>query len=157
MLSFLWIGALGGTAIYSDLFNGTNIGELVLEDNTAALFALFDQLPMTQIFSALSILLIFTFLVTSADSATFIVAGMTSGNTDSPSTRLKIIWGVLLGTLTVTLIIAGGLTSLQAASLLAGLPFGAVLIAMIISVSKSLRREPNDSMKRRQRRDRRKA
>ncbi|WP_342387703.1 BCCT family transporter [Salinicoccus bachuensis] len=157
MLSFLWIGALGGTALYSDLFNGTNIGELVLEDNTAALFALFDQLPMTQILSALSILLIFTFLVTSADSATFIVAGMTSGNTDAPSTRLKIIWGVLLGTLTVTLIIAGGLTSLQAASLLAGLPFGVVLIAMIISVSKSLRREPNESMKRRQRKDRKKA
>ncbi|TVT27262.1 BCCT family transporter [Salinicoccus cyprini] len=149
MLSFIWIGALGGTAIYSDLFNGTNIGVLVLEDDTAALFALYDQLPMTQILSALSILLIFTFLVTSADSATFIVAGMTSGNTEAPATRLKIIWGVLIGTLTVTLIIAGGLTSLQAASLLAGLPFGVVLIAMIASVSKSLRREPNEAMKRR--------
>ncbi|MFB9860821.1 BCCT family transporter [Salinicoccus siamensis] len=157
ILSFLWIGALGGTAIYSDLFNGTNIGALVLEDDTAALFALFDQLPLTELFSALAILLIFTFLVTSADSATFIVAGMTSGNTDSPSTRLKVIWGVLLGFLTVTLIIAGGLTSLQAASLLAGLPFGLVLIAMIIAVSKSLRREPNDSMKRRQRKDRTRA
>ncbi|WP_020007265.1 BCCT family transporter [Salinicoccus albus] len=150
MLSFLWIGALGGTAVYSDLFNGTNIGELVLEDDTAALFSLFEQLPMTDILSALAILLIFTFLVTSADSATFIVAGMTSGNTDNPQMRLKILWGVLLGTLTVTLIIAGGLTSLQAASLLAGLPFGIVLILMIVSVTKSLRREPNDAMKRRQ-------
>lgn len=150
MLSFLWIGALGGTAVYSDLFNGTNIGGLVLEDDTAALFSLFEQLPMTNILSALAILLIFTFLVTSADSATFIVAGMTSGNTDSPAVRLKIIWGVLLGALTVTLIIAGGLTSLQAASLLAGLPFGVVLILMIVSVTKSMRREPNEAMKRRQ-------
>src|SRR5699024_5615044 len=136
-----------------DLFNGTNIGELVLEDDTAALFSLFEQLPMTDILSALAILLIFTFLVTSADSATFIVAGMTSGNTDSPQMRLKILWGVLLGTLTVTLIIAGGLTSLQAASLLAGLPFGIVLILMIISVTKSLRREPNEAMKRRQKKN----
>lgn len=156
ILSFLWIGALGGTAIYSDLFNGTNIGGIVLENDTAALFALFDQLPMTTIFSALAILLIFTFLVTSADSATFIVAGMTSGNTENPQMRLKIIWGVLLGLLTVTLIIAGGLTSLQAASLLAGLPFGIVLILMIVSVSKALRREPNDSMKRRQKKTKKK-
>ncbi|GAB3058074.1 BCCT family transporter [Salinicoccus sesuvii] len=154
MLSFIWIGALGGTAIYSDLFNGTNIGALVLEDDTAALFALYDQLPMTQLLSALSILLIFTFLVTSADSATFIVAGMTSGDTEAPATRLKIIWGVLIGVLTVTLIIAGGLTSLQAASLLAGLPFGIVLIAMIFSVSKSLRREPNDALRRKTRKER---
>src|SRR5699024_3487149 len=148
-------GALGGTALYSDLFNGTNIGELVLENDTAALFALFDQLPMTALFSALAILLIFTFLVTSADSATFIVAGMTSGNTESPDIRLKIIWGVLLGLLTVTLIIAGGLTSLQAASLLAGLPFGIILILMIVSVSKSMRREPNTSMARRQKKGQR--
>lgn len=154
MLSFIWIGALGGTAIYSDLFNGTDIGAIVLEDDTAALFALYEQLPMTQVLSALSILLIFTFLVTSADSATFIVAGMTSGNTEAPATRLKIIWGVLVGTLTVTLIIAGGLTSLQAASLLAGLPFGIILIAMIFSVSKSLRQEPNKAMERRVRKER---
>ncbi|WP_231634303.1 BCCT family transporter [Salinicoccus sp. YB14-2] len=152
VLSFLWIAALGGTAMYSDLFNGTSIGEIVLDDQTAALFTMFDTLPMSQITSALAILLIFTFLVTSADSATFIVAGMTSGSTENPALRLKILWGILLGFLTITLILAGGLSSLQAASLLAGLPFTIVLILMIFSVSKSLRRESNEAMKRRPRR-----
>lgn len=152
MLSFLWVGALGGTAIYSDLFNNTNIGEIVLNDQTQALFALFDTLPFSWLTSAIAIILIFTFLVTSADSATFIVAGMSIGNTDNPPTGLKIIWGLLLGLLTIALILAGGLTSLQAASLLAGLPFALILIMMIASVSKGLRREPNEAMKRRQRR-----
>lgn len=149
LLSFLWIAALGGTAMYSDLFNGTNIGEIVLDNQTAALFTMFDQLPMTAITSAIAIILIFTFLVTSADSATFIVAGMTSGNTENPILRLKVLWGLLLGFLTISLILAGGLSSLQAASLLAGLPFTIILILMIFSVSKSLRRETNDAMKRR--------
>lgn len=149
MLSFVWIGALGGTALYSDLFNGTNIGELVLENETAALFSLFAELPFTEVLSALSILLIFTFLVTSADSATFIVSGMSMGSTENPPVRMKVLWGVLLGFLTISLILAGGLQSLQAASLLAGLPFTLILILMIISVTRSLRREPNDTMKRR--------
>lgn len=152
LLSFLWIAALGGTAMYSDLFNGTNIGEIVLDDQTAALFTMFEQIPMTAITSAIAIVLIFTFLVTSADSATFIVAGMTSGNTENPSTRLKVLWGLLLGFLTISLILAGGLSSLQAASLLAGLPFTLILILMIFAVSKSLRRESNEALKRRPRR-----
>lgn len=152
MLSFLWVGALGGTAIYSDLFNNTNIGEIVLNDQTQALFALFDTLPFSWLTSAIAIVLIFTFLVTSADSATFIVSGMSVGNTDNPPTGLKVLWGLLLGILTIALILAGGLTSLQAASLLAGLPFTIVLILMLASVSKGLRREPNEAMKRRQRR-----
>lgn len=152
LLSFLWIAALGGTAMYSDLFNGTSIGEIVLDDQTAALFTMFEQLPMAEITSLLAIILIFTFLVTSADSATFIVAGMTSGSTENPALRLKILWGILLGFLTISLILAGGLSSLQAASLLAGLPFTLILIMMIFAVSKSLRRESNEAMKRRPRR-----
>ena len=113
---------------------------------------MFETLPVSWLTSAIAIILIFTFLVTSADSATFIVAGMSIGNTDNPPTGLKILWGLLLGLLTITLILAGGLTSLQAASLLAGLPFALILIMMIASVSKGLRREPNEAMKRRQRR-----
>lgn len=151
ILSFLWIGALGGTALYSDLFNGTNIGEIVLDDETAALFTLFAQLPLTEVFSALTILLIFTFLVTSADSATFIVSGMSIGSTENPPIRMKVLWGVLLGFLTIALILAGGLQSLQAASLLAGLPFTVILILMIIAVTRSMKREPNETMKRRPR------
>ena len=150
MLSFLWVGALGGTAIYSDLMNNTNIGEIVLDDQTQALFALFDTLPMSWFTSIIAIVLIFTFLVTSADSATFIVAGMSIGSTDNPPVGLKVLWGLLLGFLTIALILAGGLTSLQAASLLAGLPFGVILVLMIASVTKGLRREPNSAMQRRQ-------
>ena len=150
ILSFLWVGALGGTAIYSDLMNNTNIGSIVLDDQTRALFALFDTLPMSWFTSIIAIVLIFTFLVTSADSATFIVSGMSIGSTDNPPVGLKVLWGLLLGLLTIALILAGGLTSLQAASLLAGLPFGVILILMIASVSKGLRREPNNAMKRRQ-------
>ncbi|WP_257713876.1 BCCT family transporter [Nosocomiicoccus ampullae] len=153
ILSFLWVGALGGTAIYSDLFKNTDIASIVQEDETRALFELFNTMPFTTLTSIVAILLIFLFLVTSADSATFIVSGMSLGDTENPPLRMKVLWGVLLGVLTIALIIAGGLTSLQAASLLAGLPFAIVLILMIFSVLRSIRREPNKALARRRHSD----
>lgn len=153
ILSFLWVGALGGTAIYSDLFKNTDIASIVQQDETRALFELLNTMPFTTLTSIVAILLIFLFLVTSADSATFIVSGMSLGDTENPPIRMKVLWGVLLGVLTVALILAGGLTSLQAASLLAGLPFAIVLILMIFSVIKSMRREPNKALARRRHSD----
>lgn len=153
ILSFLWVGALGGTAIYSDLFKNTDIASIVQQDETRALFELLNTMPFTTLTSIVAILLIFLFLVTSADSATFIVSGMSLGDTENPPIRMKVLWGVLLGVLTVALILAGGLTSLQAASLLAGLPFALVLILMIFSVIKSMRREPNKALARRRHSD----
>src|SRR5699024_6136067 len=135
VLSCLWIAELCGTARCADLFYSTNIGGSVLADQSAAQFTMIGQISMTRITSMIAIIHIFTFLVTSADSATFLVAGMTSGNTENPSTRLKVLWGLLLGFLTISLILAGGLNSLQAASLLAGLPFTLILILMIFAVS----------------------
>src|SRR5699024_3064256 len=150
MLSFLWFGALGVTVFYSDLMYNTNIGEIVFSDHIQSLFALFDTLLMSWFTSIIAIVLIFTFLVTSADSATFSVAGMSIGSTDTPPVGSKVLWGLLLAFLTIALILDGGLTSLQAASLLAGLPFGVILVLMIASVTKGLRREPKSAMQRRQ-------
>src|SRR5699024_1537262 len=124
ILSFLWIGALGGTALYSDLFNGTNIGENVLHDDTAALFALFDQLPMPALFSSFAMWQIGRLDVTSADSATFSGRGMTTRSTANPELLLKFICAVLLGLPAVPLIIAGWLASLQAAPRRVGHSFG---------------------------------
>src|SRR5699024_10973128 len=65
LIACLWIAAFGGTAIYSDLFNGTQIAEAVNADMTVALFQSFSGLPMLNILSILAIFLIFTFLLTS--------------------------------------------------------------------------------------------
>lgn len=57
---------------------GTGIARAVDLDLTTALFATFEHLPFTGLISFASILLILTFLVTSADSATYILASMTT-------------------------------------------------------------------------------
>ncbi|NBJ71111.1 MULTISPECIES: BCCT family transporter [Clostridia] len=140
-IACIWIAAFGGTALYNDLMNGTNIAEAVNADIAVALFETYQHLPMSSILSILSIFLIFTFLVTSADSATYILGTMTSRGSLNPTLVTKIIWGLLITAIAVVLLLAGGLEALQTASLISALPFTVILLLMVISFSRMLSRD----------------
>lgn len=127
--------------MYYDLNNGTGIAEAVNNNLTSALFQTFSVLPLTTIMSILAILLIFTFLVTSADSATYILASMTSHGSLNPPTAFKMIWGVLMAAIAAVLLYSGGLEALQTASLISALPFTVLLLLMVWSFVKLLRDE----------------
>ena len=103
---------------------------------------MFDQLPFAGIMSVLAILLIFTFLVTSADSATYILASMTSGGSLNPLNIGKLVWGTLMASIAGVLIYSGGLEALQTASLIAALPFTLLLLLLLVAMTKLIRKEP---------------
>ena len=138
-IACVWIAVFGGTAVYSDLNNGTSIAEAVNEDVTVALFEALGVVPFTDILSIISILLIFTFMVTSADSATYILGSMTSKGTLNPALITKIIWGVLITAIALVLLFSGGLEALQTASLTAALPFTVILLIMLVSIFKGVK------------------
>ena len=62
-------------------------------DVSAALFAFFEYFPATDLLNFLTVCLIFIFLVTSADSGTFVISMMTSNGNLNPAVRVKLIWG----------------------------------------------------------------
>lgn len=142
LIACFWIAAFGGTALWYDLRKGTNIAEVVNNDLTLALFQTLGNLPFEMILSILSIMLIFTFLVTSADSATYILASMTSFGTLTPPLFAKVIWGVLMSAIAAVLLYAGGLEALQTASLVAAFPFTFILLMLIFATLKLLKKEP---------------
>ena len=142
LISCLWIAAFGGTALWFDLHENTGIAAAVNEDVSVALFQMFGQLPFAGIMSVLAILLIFTFLVTSADSATYILASMTSGGSLNPSSIGKLVWGTLMASIAGVLIYSGGLEALQTASLIAALPFTLLLLLLLVAMTKLIRKEP---------------
>ena len=142
LISCLWIAAFGGTALWFDLHENTGIAAAVNEDVSVALFQMFDQLPFSGLMSVLAILLILTFLVTSADSATYILASMTSWGSLKPSTAGKIVWGTLMAGIAGVLLYSGGLEALQTASLIAALPFTMLLLLLIVAMAKLLQKEP---------------
>lgn len=141
-IACVWIAVFGGTALWYDLNFSAGIAEAVNEDLTAALFLTFQELPLDTLTSILAILLIFTFLVTSADSATYILASMTTYGSLNPSTFFKVVWGVLIAGIAAVLLRAGGLGALQTASLVSALPFTVILVLLMIAIIKLLRDEP---------------
>lgn len=141
VISCFWIATFGGTALWYDLHKNTKIAELVNEDVTSALFQMLGNLPLSMVISVIGIILIFTFLITSADSATFIMASMTSNGSINPAVITKLIWGVLMAAICGVLIYAGGLDALQTAALVAALPFTFIILLLAITLWKMLSTE----------------
>ncbi|GIL05748.1 MAG: glycine/betaine ABC transporter permease [Betaproteobacteria bacterium] len=131
LLACLWIGVFGGAALYLELAREAGLAAAVDANITTALFKLLALLPLADLLSIVGMVLIFIFLITSADSASYIVAQMTDrGSTDPPLAK-RIAWGLLIAGICLTLIATGGLQGLQAGAVLSALPFTFILYAMV--------------------------
>jgi glycine betaine transporter len=131
----LWFSVFGGSVLHIVMTDpSSGLEQLVLQDKTIALFVLLEKLPWTELTHFTSILLLFIFLVTSADSATFVVAMMTTEGDLDPGMKIKMLWGGIIAMITLTLLTGGGLEALQAASLVFAIPFAIVLIGVMISL-----------------------
>ena len=139
--SFLWFATFGGTALYMQIFKGVPLALAVQEDITSALFITLAQLPLGTILSGIATLLILTFFITSADSATFVLGMFASKGTLQPALWLKITWGLTQSSIAAVLLLSGGLIGLQTASIVAALPFAIIMVGMAYSLYKALKEE----------------
>lgn len=143
VLALLWFTTFGSTALNIEIYGEGGLGALVNNEVEIALFAMLSELPFGLITSTVAMVLIFIFFVTSADSATYVLATMTSRGTLNPSLTVKLIWGFLMaGTASVLLLSGGGgLDALQTASIIAALPFAIIMLFMIVSMLILLKRD----------------
>lgn len=141
LFSFVWFSVFGGSALHLEMFEGKAIAEAVQNDVTSALFITIGELPLGPVLTGLATLLIITFFVTSADSATFVLGMLSSEGELNPSTKVKLTWGILQSSIAVVLLISGGLTGLQTASIVTALPFAIIMGLMCISILKALQQE----------------
>lgn len=110
-------------------------------DVTSALFTTLQKLPIGSILSAIATLLIITFFITSADSATFVLGMLSSKGIPDPTTKVKLMWGLLQSTIAAVLLYSGGLQGLQTASIVAAAPFAIIMILMCYSLYTLLQEE----------------
>jgi choline/glycine/proline betaine transport protein len=141
LLSFFWMSVFGGTAIYLQTNGIGDIASAVSTEVSTALFAMLEYLPWTQLLSVVGIILVTVFFVTSSDSGSLVVDHLTSGGKlDSPVPQ-RVFWAVMEGVVAATLLIGGGLTALQTASVLTGLPFAIILLLLIYSLNAGFSQE----------------
>ena len=139
--SFLWMSIFGGTALDMQLSGQLDLATAVGEDSSKVLFMVLEELPLGTVTSFLCIFLVATFFVTSSDSGSLVVDLMTSGGKlDSPYGQ-KVFWASLEGAVAIALLVGGGLSALQSASISTGFPFALILILVSWSLVRGLRKE----------------
>lgn len=140
-VSFIWMSVFGGTAIFQQMNGISDLASTVAFDESLALFALVENLPLSAILSFVGMVLVIVFFVTSSDSGSLVVDHLTSGGKlDSPVPQ-RIFWAAMEGVIAATLLVGGGLSALQTASVITGLPFTIILLIMIYSLYLGLRQE----------------
>lgn len=142
LLTFLWMTAMGGSAIYLDLQSGTHeLANAIVSDSTKALFVFIQQFPLSMIGSIIGLFLVTSFFVTSSDSGSLVIDNITSGGMlDSPVAQ-RVFWATTEGAVAAVLLVGGGLGALQTAAITTGLPFLFILLFMVYSLYKGLQTE----------------
>jgi glycine betaine transporter len=137
-----WFSVFGGSALPLEFFEGANIMQYIEQTGEeAALFSVLEHFPLTTLVSSIAILLISTFFITSADSATFVLGMQTTGGRLDPPNLIKLIWGLIQSGAAAMLLWQGGLVALQTASIIVAFPFAIIMILIIISLMKSFGQE----------------
>ncbi|RMH10017.1 MAG: BCCT family transporter [Nitrospirae bacterium] len=138
----LWFSIFGGTAIALDMFSHVGMKDVIeSQGKEVALFTLLEHFPLGSLMSLIAIVLIATFFITSADSATFVLGTLTTRGSLNPSNWIKLTWGVVQSVAAAVLLWSGGLQGLQTGSILAAFPFTFIIILMVISLVKAFRME----------------
>lgn len=139
IIAFLWFSIFGVVAIDVNSVVNNELFQIVSSDESLSLYALISALDIGTVFKiildVISITLIVSFFVTSSDSGSLVVDGLTSGGVAHTPTKQKIFWTAMQAVLAVGLIIVGGESALdiiQMVLIITASPFSIVIILIII-------------------------
>ena len=113
--SMVWFAVFGTLGM--DL--GLDFAREAVQSASTALFTVLVQYPLGKILSVVMLVLVCTFFCASATSATIVLGMYSEHGTLHPSNRSKVIWGVLLAVLTLSLMLSSenGLDMLKTLSI----------------------------------------
>ena len=137
-VSTVWFAIFGGTAIKMEQDGQSIVGG---GSNEEQLFNLLHALPGGYVVGVFALLLLGTFFITSADSASTVMASMTQSGKTEAKPWLAAMWGVATAFVGLTLLISGGadaLNSLQSVTIVAATPFLFILIALMFAIVKDM-------------------
>ncbi|MCO4848446.1 MAG: BCCT family transporter [Yoonia sp.] len=141
IMCFVWFAFAGGTAVDLSL-NGGAGDAITGAGQESQLFAMINFMlspTLATLMSIVIVVLLLTYLVTSADSAVLIINTIAAAGDESPKGRVHIItWGVILTLVIGGLLLAGGLGAINTAMIIGALPFSVVMALMGIALIKAL-------------------
>ncbi|EGQ3437071.1 BCCT family transporter [Staphylococcus pseudintermedius] len=143
IVSFIWFSVFGVLGIET----AKKHKEIFDMSAETQLFGVFNHIPLGIVLSIIALLLIASFFITSADSATFVLGMQTTNGSLNPSAFIKVAWGIAQSLIAFVLLLSGGgdgeagLNALQSAAIISALPFSFIVILMMISFYKDANKE----------------
>ncbi|MGO1850784.1 BCCT family transporter [Microbacterium sp.] len=145
VVGFIWFAVMGGSGLFREFFGAEGDSLVDAESGEVepegSLFAVLGDLPLGQILSVMTIIIVALFFITSSDSGSLVVDMLASGGHPNPPVWSRVLWAFLEGALAIALMIAGGLSTLQTGSLITAVPFSIILILMCIATVRAFRYE----------------
>ena len=145
IMCFVWFSFAGGTAIDLTL-NGGAGDQITGAGQASQLFAMINFMlspTLATLMSMLIVVLLMTYLVTSADSTVLIINTIAAAGDESPKGRVHIVtWGAILMLMIAGLLLikGDGLGAINTAMIIGALPFS-FIIALMVALIKALVRD----------------
>ncbi len=140
----LWVSIFGNGSLAFFRAGDEEFLNTAVTNPESGFYTLLTQYPAATFSIGLAVLTGLLFYVTSADSGSLVMANLTSKPSIKDSDGapwLRIFWAVVTGALTLAMLFIDGVYTLQAATVIIGLPFSIVIYLMMISLFKVLRTE----------------
>ncbi|QIN83702.1 BCCT family transporter [Rubrobacter tropicus] len=140
----MWVSVFGNSAIGLIRSGNERFGEVAMNQPQQGFYTLLQEYPAFPVIASLATIIGLLFYITSADSGALVMGNLTSYRKtprDDASNPVRIFWAVATGLLTLAMLIVGGITALQNATIIFGLPFAFVMVLLVFGLYKALRVE----------------
>ncbi len=127
LVSIIWFLVFGGGAM---LFDQQHTGELLAalrRDYTQPLFLWLGQQPLGPVLKIAAVVLLFVFLITSADSAAYVLGMLSEEGNPNPSNSAKLGWGIVTVVISAALITRNDVDINKAVAIVGAIPFTVIL------------------------------
>ncbi len=145
--SFFWFSVFGSSAF--DIIDTSGTDPNLFNNVFTSVFIFFESLPFSGISNIIIILLLISFLVTSVDSAIFVLSMFSDRGNEEPAKKYRLIWAVLLFIFCEAIVILGNvkpesnvLTAMQKFLIISSLPFALLTTLMMFFFVLQLFKDP---------------
>ena len=140
----MWISIFGNGAL--DVVKGGNADfeATAIDKPEEAFYSLLHEFPAAPVLVVIATFTGLLFYVTSADSGALVMSHFSSRITDNESDGprwVRIFWAAATGLLTLAMLMIGGITTLQQATVIMGLPFAIVVLLIMLGLFRAFQVE----------------
>ena len=138
--SIFWFGVFGGLGFFQGAAN--QLDPAVVQENiNQTTFLLLANMPLPYLTTVATTVAAFLFIVTSVVSAAYVLAMFSTGGSQNPPVRIKLMWGAILGALGLAMILSGSVAAIRQIIAMSAGPFVFIILLLLVCLLKALKQE----------------